>query len=69
MTAIVSLGKNALFRDFYFFKSNLLIPHKAAGAASICYLEKLMLFKRELMLLKCQISTNTNKNGFLLPTK
>ena len=28
-----------------------------------------MLLKRELMLLKCQISTNTNKNGFLHPTK
>ena len=40
-----------------------------AGTASICYWEKLMLLKRELMLLKCQISTNTNKNGFLLPTK
>ena len=28
-----------------------------------------MLLKRELMLLKCQINTNTKKNGFLLPTK
>ena len=39
------------------------------GASSLCYWEELMLLKRELMLLKCQISTNTNKNGFLLPTK
>ena len=30
---------------------------------------ELMLLKRELMLLKSQINTNTNKNGFLLPTK
>ena len=28
-----------------------------------------MLLKCELMLLKGQINTNTNKNGFLLPTK
>ena len=28
-----------------------------------------MLLKRELMLLKCQIITNMDKNGFLLPTK
>ena len=34
----------------------------AAVAASLCYWERLML-------LKCQINTNTNKNGFLLPTK
>ena len=27
------------------------------------------LYKCELMLLKCQINTNTNKNGFLLHTK
>ena len=39
------------------------------GAASICYWEKLMLLKRELKLLKCQISTNTNRNRFLLPAK
>ena len=55
----------------------------AVGASSQCYWEELMLLKcelmllkRELMLLKCelmllkfQINTNTNKNGFLLPTK
>jgi len=28
-----------------------------------------MLSKSEPMLLKCQIRTNTNKNGFPLPTK
>ena len=28
-----------------------------------------MLFKCELMLLKCQINTNTKKQGFLHPTK
>ena len=28
-----------------------------------------MLVKCELMLLKCQINTNTNKSEFLLPTK
>ena len=39
------------------------------GAASLCYWEELMLLKLELMLLKCQINTNTHKNGFLLPTK
>ena len=41
----------------------------AAGAASRCYQDELMLLKYELMLLKSQINTNTNKNAFLLPTK
>ena len=35
---------------------------KAAGAAPQCYYD-------ELMLLKCQINTNTKKKGFLLSTK
>ena len=38
-------------------------------SSSQCYWEELMLLKYELMLLKCQINTNTNKNGCLLPTK
>ena len=38
-------------------------PHPlTVVASSQCYWE-------ELMLLKCQINKNTNKNGFLLPTK
>ena len=40
-----------------------------AGASSQCYWDELMLLKSELMLLKCQINTNTNNIGFLLPTK
>ena len=41
----------------------------AVGASSQCYWEELMLLKCELMLLKFKINKNTNKNGFLLPTK
>ena len=41
----------------------------AVGASSQCYRNNLMLLKCELMLLKCQINPNTNKNGFVLPTK
>ena len=43
--------------------------HRAVSASSQCYRDELMLLKWELMLLKWQINTNTNKNGFLLPTK
>ena len=43
-------------------------PYKA-GAASQCYCDELMLIKCDLMLLKCQINTNTKKKGFLHPTK
>ena len=46
-----------------------LVHHCAAGTSSQCYWDELMLLKCELMLLKGQINTNTNKNGFLLPTK
>ena len=45
------------------------LPLFAAGATSQCYWDKLMLLKFELMLSKCQINTNTNNYGFLLPTK
>ena len=41
----------------------------AAGASSQCYWDELILSKCELMLLKCQINTNTNKNGILLSAK
>ena len=40
-----------------------------AGSSSQCQCDELMLFKCELMLLKCQINANTYKNGFLLSTK
>ena len=45
------------------------LHNSSVGAASQCYWEELMLLKFELMLLKCQINTNTTKNGFMLPTK
>ena len=41
----------------------------ASSAASQCYYDGLMLLKWKLMILKCQINTNTNKKGFLHPTK
>ena len=48
-----------------------MVPYSsvAVGASSQCYWDELMLLKCELMLLKFQINTNTNKNGFFLPTK
>ena len=39
------------------------------GASSQCYWDELMLLKCELMLFKCQINTDTYKNGCLLSTK
>ena len=39
------------------------------GASSQCYWDVLILLKCELMLLECQINTNTDKNGFLLSIK
>ena len=64
------------FRSEKFLRLLQKIIHKrtspdpgAVGASSQCYWEELMLLKCELMLLKFQINTNTNKNGFLLPTK
>ena len=42
---------------------------RAAGAASQCYQNDLMLLQCKIMLFKCQINTNTNKNGFLHPKK
>ena len=53
---------NLKLEHFTFMNSFVIIVSIAVGAASICYIEKLML-------LKCQINTNTNKNGFLLSTK
>ena len=47
----------------------IIIIHISAGASSQCYWDELMLLKWELILLKCQINTNRNKNGFLLPSK
>ena len=39
------------------------------GVSSQCYRDEIMLLKCKLMLLECQINTNTDKNGFLLSTK
>ena len=53
--------------------TKLLSTLSSVGASSQCYWDELMLSKCELMLLKCQIitDTDTNKNGFifLLPIK
>ena len=44
-----------------------LLSPRAVGASSQCYLDsELMLLKYELMLLKCQINTNTNWINFCL---
>ena len=51
------------------FFTMLFFKHITAGASSQCYWDELIPLKCELMILKCQINTNTNKNGFLLPTK
>ena len=57
-------GRHLGHAIFYFDVRGLL----TAGAASQCYWDKLMLLKFELMLLKCQINTNTKKR-FLHLTK
>ena len=53
----------------YKFWTVFWIKHIKVGASSQCYWNEQMLLKRELMLYKCQIDTNTNKNGFLHSTK
>ena len=39
------------------------------GASSQCYRGELIVLKCELMLVKCQINTNTNTNEFSISTK
>ena len=64
----LSCFKN-IYIHIFIHKTCIKLLTAAVGAASQRYWEELMLLKCELMLLKFQINTNTNKNGLLLPTK
>ena len=62
-TAEMRMYRAALFANYRpVIHVSQATKHHTVGASSQCYWD-------ELVLLKCQINTNTNKSGFLLSTK